>query len=90
MKTLYTTLNDKKYILKPVQESTQDDLKFPQLLPTNDALAGAKSAEKLDRVAREVGHCQCCGNQQKLPRGHLSLHGYTVRTTATLWFPSRF
>ena len=24
-----------------------------------------------------VGHCQCCGSKQKLPKGLLSLHGYT-------------
>lgn len=28
--------------------------------------------------ATHIGTCQCCGNQQKLPNGVLSKHGYTV------------
>lgn len=28
--------------------------------------------------ATHTGHCQICGRLQKLPGGHLSLHGYTV------------
>jgi hypothetical protein len=25
------------------------------------------------------GHCQCCGNQQAVKKGHMSAHGYTVQ-----------
>lgn len=78
MPRLYAEYQGKRVELVPIKEATDNNLKFPQLLPTKDALAGAKSAEKTDRVAREMGHCQCCNSFQKLPRGHLSLHGYTV------------
>lgn len=29
-------------------------------------------------AATHRGHCQVCGSLQKLPKGKLSLHGYTV------------
>lgn len=28
--------------------------------------------------ATHSGECQCCGRKQKLPKGRLSNHGYTV------------
>jgi len=31
------------------------------------------------KKATHVGSCQCCGNEQKLPKDVLSLHGYDVR-----------
>lgn len=31
------------------------------------------------RAAEFFGHCQACGHLQKLPKGKLSLHGYTTR-----------
>ena len=30
------------------------------------------------RTATHSGHCQACGNLQKLPAGKLSIHGYTI------------
>lgn len=36
-----------------------------------------------NRKAEFFGTCQCCGRTQKLPKGVLSLHGYTV---AQGWF----
>lgn len=33
---------------------------------------------KTSNKALFEGHCQCCGAQQKLPKGVLSKHGYTV------------
>lgn len=58
------------------------DFPLTALLALCQALCMTNSAST-SRSATHSGHCQACGSLQKLPKGKLSLHGYTV---AHGWF----
>lgn len=45
---------------------------------TNNEIRAEEQSTTTARKATHRGHCQLCGSLQKLPKGVLSLHGYTI------------